>query len=408
MGFGNKGKALVSSPDVGEVYRENLKFYTGGSTPAAQPEDMDKAMRLAGNAAEEAVQDGVRYDGFISPERAMHNAALDFGSDAVAQHFHNEMFRHMQGLGRRSSAFKKTFTGNAPTVVLPTPVLSQHMGEGSRVAVTQVRPSHIAENLIGDPDQTKRVLTRLELRNQPLGADNAAVYHRGNLQETLERPFLVYRDTKNDFDHTDGTVGYAEPVSRSIFFNALTDHAYERPRSYSTTMNVAQHEGIHSILHGELYSPQHDRALRYTGKDPETNLPFKNPHARAAVAGINHGGLDRGSAYTASDTDEIANLLFHTKRLTETVEPGMRDVGENMGTLDNWLDYIRNYKRTGEDPIINRPGHPNEGGRAHGYESQIQTLQDILRNADKDALDDIRDINFKTGQVPTFREALLG
>ena len=131
---------------------------------------------------------------------------------------------------------------------------------------------------------------------------------------------------------------------------------------------------------------------------------------RPAIADINRGKLATPMGrYLSAGGDELGNLLFHTKRLTELVEPGMRDVGATRESLRNWLDWALKYQPTGRDPRINLKGHPLEDAPAHGLESQIEAIQDIHRAYDtQEGLDDFEDMNFKTSATrPNLRAALL-
>jgi hypothetical protein len=407
-----KVKSLLTTPDSLAAYRRNLGASELDPSLFVDPSKPPKAdAENAVRTVQEHVDDAPNWG--LTPEELIGGIDLDFANPAVTQLAGNEFFRHMKEQGEkyrptnRHRDLRNTITGNARTVMAPSPVTSRHMGEsGNNMAITQVRPSQLLDNLTGDPEHSKKIALRQSMRNLPYGKDRAHIYHSGNHIESLEQPWMFFRDLDDALPEKGGTQGYAHPVSRTVWMNAGRDPTYGNLLDSRGPMNVGTHEGIHTILDGQHPSMEHQRTQRYMAEDSDG--PYTNPNARPAVAGIRHSLLQPHNRYAANDSAEIGNLLFHTKRLTENTHSGMRDVGENMGTLDNWLDFARKYQFQGVDPIIDKPGHPQEGLRAHGFEDQIRTIQDILNNANPEAMEDIRDINFKTAQTPDLRKALLG
>jgi hypothetical protein len=296
---------------------------------------------------------------------------------------------------------KGTVTDLAPTVRFKAPsghpvprVFSHKSPDGSNdVLASYITPMQGLSAMVGSKERARVLETRLGLRNLPFGEAGAHIYHGGDLKQDYRTPWVMFRDLKNSMLGDPGNHGFARPMTRQMFVRADKDPDLTSPKVMGATpLNVSWHEMIHAILDPQMPSVDH----------------FLHGKNRPAIAGVKAGNIPTISGrYLASDSSEMANLLFHTKRLTELVNPNMRDVGENEGTLKNWLDYVRAYKPGAVDPAIDMPGHMNHGLRAHGYEEQMRDLQEILKNADKDALRDIDDLNFRTGQRPDLRKALL-
>jgi hypothetical protein len=377
---------------------------------------MNRAFLQAEKMAQEHVDDaGPKFLMGLHPEAVARDVAQEFGSGRVMRHFNDKLFgiysgRNADGtkFGRSTKELQGTITGKAPSIILPADVSTDALGTSGRVAATRFTPRAIARNFTGSDAQAKVLTDRLALRNDPDGQNDAAVYYTTPIENDLDNPWTFYRSLNDGFTEHEGLKGYANPLARALFMNAATDHSYRRPHGPSQFgLNVGEHEAIHTLLHGQVPS----RAHQYRTRKLELPFDVKGVEARPAVADLRRSLIDPVRSpqahYIAGDSDEMGNLLWHTKRHTEAIEPGMRDVGENMGTLDNWMDYVRNYKPTGVDPEITMPGHPRQGQKAHGFESQIKSLQEILNAAGPDALEDIRDINFKTGQASPIRTALL-
>jgi hypothetical protein len=217
---------------------------------------------------------------------------------------------------------------------------------------------------------------------------------------------MIYRGMKNGFDESDGTKGFIDQIAKSMFLNRSGDQmAAGDFEQVGRGMNTFQHEAIHTALHGE---PPSRKFMAYQG---HPDLKIERGTTRPAIADINRGKLVTPMGrYLSSGGDELGNLLFHTKRLTELVEPGMRDVGASQNSVNNWLDWALKYQPTGRDPRINLKGHSMEGAPAHGLEKQIEAIQDIHRSYEtQDGLDDFENnMNFKTSSTkPNFRTALL-
>jgi|694.fasta_scaffold133036_3 hypothetical protein len=352
-------------------------------------------------------------DNNISPRAVALDAISFTGDPDAAARANEQMWSQFKREGRPVKGLEGSVLGGSPTVKYRGTIHTgddvdlqapEKMGISDKVAVTRFTPWSGLDGITGNRAQSDRVNTRLALRNMAGGLDRPVVYHLDDLQKQLNTPWMAYRSLDDGFDESAGTEGFADYASKSLYFNRTADqHAAKWNESVRRAMNAGQHEVVHSVLHGQIPSRgwQSQQILDEFGRPTQ--------HTRPAVGDIRRDLLSEPDAkYLSSRGEELSNLIFHTKRLTETVEPGMRDVGVDEDTLKNWLDYIKAYKHTGSDPVINLEGHPNMGAPAHGYEHQIKALQDILNNAGPDALKDIDDINFKTGSTnPSLRTALL-
>jgi hypothetical protein len=390
--------------------QDNLKMLVDDSRA-----DSPKPAGAADNLVRERLEDRkYQGDNNISP-RGVAREAVEFTGDPDAAVRANEMmWSQFKREGRPIKDLKSGVLGDSPTVKYRGTIhtssdsalqIPEEMGISDKVAVTRFTPWGGLDGITGNRAQSDRVNTRLALRNSAGGLDKPAVYHLDDLEEQLNTPWMAYRSLDDGFDESGGTEGFADFATKSLYFNRTADqHAAKWNESVRRGLNAGQHEIVHSLLHNQIPS----RGWRSQQMLDEFGNPTQ--HTRPAVGDIRRSLLTEPDAqYLSSRGEELANLLFHTKRLTETVEPGMRDVGVDRTTLKNWLDYVRAYKPTGSDPAINLEGHPNMGAPAHGYENQIKALQDILNNAGPDALNDIDDINFKTGSTtrPNLRAALL-
>lgn len=392
MGMGKLVSGLLGDPNPADVRQANTSRYLNGRPlppPAKDPEQ--ERHELA-----QFVQDQTdQSPGFYDLEGIAKQAVENFGVEDAAARANQALFSSLMAEGRKTISLRNTVTGKAPTVKVPGAVFSNVMGMGGNTAISYVTPDALLQNFAG-PEQAKVLRDRLASRNLPYGEKGAAVYHTGNFERDQQIPWLIARDLKDGFEeHMDGrgTVAYINPLTRTGFWNAGQDPDFTHPGWMGTLpMNVGQHEAVHTVLHGQPVSAE----FTEWGKN------------RPAIAGVNRHNLHTHDAnYLSSNSDELGNLLFHLKRLTEISHKGMRDVGKNQQTLNDWLDFIGQHQRQHVDPVIDLPGHPREGQRAHGFEEQADTLQEILRNLDPDAKADLDKLNFDTSQTPSLRKSLL-
>jgi hypothetical protein len=265
------------------------------------------------------------------------------------------------------------------------------------MATAIVTPRQLMANLMGPGDRVDRWMDRVTERNKANGQDDAVVWHRGDYREQMDRPWLMFRDADNGLFQGHHS-GYSDSLRRSLFLNAESDPYYfpaggkaNRVMS-SIPLNTAAHEAIHSAIHGDVPS----------------NDWYK---LRAELPGdIDRDGMEWIPDYLSQHKAELDNLIMHTKRLHELTDPDMRDIGNSEDSVSQWFDHIDSFQRSGKDPIINLPGHINEGQPAHGLENQSEWLQEIRnRMQDWETDDYMRDSAYKTAQSkPSIKGALLG
>ena len=384
------------------IRRANLDDAFGGVAP--HPTDIGAADAGVIAKTQEHIQDTKDHGGWpLMPFGLTADLVESAGTGRAARVGNDVLWDHISNEGQYTNKLNNTLTGNAPTVRFREPISTasgvdarapELLGASQDTAVTRTSPWRLLDGITGDRTQSDRVLSRIRERNHPDGGDgfgdDAAVYHLGDLEKEWKRKWLMFRGLgETSFGGKDGV---ASAINKQLYHNAFTD-PYVRGSGRPGTggFNVGQHEGIHSILDGI------------------------NPSRKFMVAQqLRPAVMDRqwqlgpNSEYLGGNATEINNLLFHLKRQTETINPGMRDIGLNKNTADNFIDYVRHYEATGADPMINLPGHRQFDQPAHGYETGMQKLQEIIDAAGKDGLQDIKDMNFKTGATnPSLRTKLL-
>jgi hypothetical protein len=387
------------------IRRTNLEDAYRGIKP--HPTNIDSADQTAINMTQEHIQDSKDSPLWpLMPMGIASDAIESTGTGRSARVANDIMWADLAQNGNYTNKLRNTLTGNAPTVrkrgLLGTEVAvdsraPDQMGHSFDTAVTRTSPWRLLDGITGDRAQSDRVLTRIRDRNHPDGSDgmgdNSSVYHLGNLEDEWKRKWLMFRGlSPNSFANTDGKQGFASALHKQIYHNAFGDpYVNGRGTPGLNGFNVGQHEGIHSILDGV-----------------NPSQAFINEQRMRPAVTDRQWQLGPDSYYLGSNGTEMSNLLFHLKRQTETVNPKMRDIGLNKNTADNFIDYVRHYDATGADPMINLPGHRQIDQPAHGYESGMQKLQEIIDAAGKDGLNDIKDMNFKTGATnPSLRTKLL-
>jgi hypothetical protein len=385
------------------------------------PEDVDRAKRLVEGAAAEHVSDGREYLYPLIPRGLARDAVRDRGSSGAAVTSNRALWNALNEDPTYTRKLNNTHTGNDPTLIADNDVHTAHsaadphgynndvpaggraadrhahespMGMGSNVAVTKTTPWRLLDRMTGDKDRSTEILTRINERNAPGGAEGAAVFHLDNLQRAYNTPWLVFRSLNDSFgDGGVGRAGFADAVAKQIYLNRSGDPYAVRNRDGE--FNVGQHEFIHSLL-DPVAQPRSFIAAS------SSEFPIARPVVRDRKFDV-----DGQADYLAKDAAELSNLLFHLKRQTEVTDPDWADIAPNLERANEWLESVRRWRPTGSDPIIRKPGHIHEGQPAHGYEQGMEWLQQIQEALGEQGLEDLQRLNFKTGQTPSLREALL-
>lgn len=369
------------------------------------PEDVDRAKRFVEGAAAEHVSDGREYLYPLIPRGLARDAVREMGSSGAAVTANRALWNALNEDPTYTRKLNNTHTGNDPTLIADNDVhtagsaadpngYDASMGMGSNVAVTKTTPWRLLDRMTGDKDRSTEILTRINERNAPGGADGAAVFHLDNLQKAYNTPWLVFRSLNDSFgDGGTGRMGFADAVAKQIYLNRSGDPYAVRNRDGA--FNVGQHEFIHSLL---------DPVAQPRSFIAASNSEF--PIARPAVRDRKFD-VDGQADYLANDAAELSNLLFHLKRQTEVTDPDWADIAPDLERANEWLESVRRWRPTGSDPIIRKPGHIHEGQPAHGYEQGMEWLQQIQESLGEQGLEDLQRLNFKTGQTPSLREALL-
>lgn len=398
---------VMSANDIARASRSDLDeslANVGGL--ASFPSDTQKAARLAEKAAQDHFQDAQDYapSWSLMPMGLVSDVTADLGSSTAGRIAARGLWGSMLASPDKAYTNKlnNTATGRAPTIMYNGSIGTHttatnpatddaRLGIGSDVAVTKITPWQIADGITGSKPRSDELLTRIAERNLPGGMDGATVYHLENLPKNWNRPWLVFRDMADGFKPLDGSgrQGFADPLSKQIYLNRSGD-PYATNFGSKGQFNVGLHELIHSLLDGVNPSQSFKMGQRY----------------RPAVLDTKRDVPGQGG-YFQQDADEMSNLIWQLKRQTEITNPSMRDVGATRSDSDAWLDHVRRYNATGSDPLIDLPGHRQQGQPAHGYDQGMQWLQQILDAAGKEGSRDIGDINWKLGQSSPLKTALL-
>jgi hypothetical protein len=377
------------------IRRSNLEEALPGIPE--QPKDIQKLDREVQAQAKEHFQDAQDYSSWpLTPVGLTQDVVEGTGTGRAARVANRSLWGSLTEDPRWTNKLNNTLTGNAPTTIYrravsTAPEVSASldneplMGTSDRTAVTKITPWKLLDGITGNTQHSDRVMTRIANRNTPHGGGGAAVYHLDDLEKEWNRDWLLFRGMDDGF--SGARQGFASPISKQIYHNVADDPYVGGGGGF----NVGQHEAIHSIL--DAVNPSRNFQVQQLTRPAVLDRKWQ---------------LGPNSSYLGSDATELSNLMFHLKRQTEITRPGMRDVGFDRNATDNFIDFVRNYEATGSDPRINLPGHRQIDQPAHGYEQGMQKLQAIIDAAGPDGLEDIKDINFKTGSTnPSLRTALL-
>jgi hypothetical protein len=380
------------------IRRANLDDAFGGVAP--HPTDIKAADAGVVAKTQEHIQDTKDYGGWpLMPFGLTADLVESSGTGRAARVGNDVLWDHISENGNYTNKLNNTLTGNAPTVRYREPISTasgvdsrapEFLGASQDTAVTRIAPWRLLDGMTGDRAQSDRILSRIPQRNHPDGDNNATVYHLGDLEKEWKRKWLLFRGLGDT--SFGGRDGVASAINKQMYYNAFTD-PYVRGQGTPGTgnFNVGWHEGVHGIL--DAINPSRkfmvNQQLRPAVTDRQWEL-----------------GPDAG--YLGSNGTELSNLIFHLKRQTEITHPGMRDVGVDRNATDNFIDFVRQYEATGADPLIDLPGHRQLGQPAHGYESGMQRLQEIIDAAGPDGKKDIKDMSYDTGATnPSLRTKLL-
>lgn len=379
------------------IRRSNLQEKLPATSP--HPTDIEKADRDVVSQVQQHFQDSQDYSSWpLTPAGIAFESTESSGTGRGARVANSALWEALTADPTWTNKLRNSYTGNAPTTIYKgslstAPEVSASMdneplmGFSDRTAVTPVTPWRLLDGITGDRAQSDRVLSRIPRRNVPHGGGGASVYHLDDLEKEWNRKWLLFRSMNDQFSHPTRQ-GFSLPIAKQIYHN-VGDDPYISGRG---GFNTAMHEYIHGIL--DPVNPSRNFQDWQLDRPAVTDRRWK---------------LGSNSRYLGDDGTEMSNLIFQLKRQVETFNPGMRDVGFDRNTTDNFLDYIKNYEATGSDPIINLPGHMHEGQPAHGFEDSAGKLQEIMDAAGPDGKRDIGDMTYDTGfiQKPNLRTALL-
>lgn len=394
-------RALLSQP--APIHPDQARFIRRSNLEEAipsipeQPKDIQKLDSSVEAHANQHFQDAQDYESWpLTPVGLAQDTVEGTGTGRAARVANQTLWNNLIADPTWTNKLRNTVTGNAPTTIYrgtisTAPEVSGSMdneplmGMSDRTAVTQITPWRLLDGITGNRAQSDRVMTRIANRNSPHGGGEAAVYHLDDLEKEWNRKWLLFRSMNDQF--SGDRQGFSTPIAKQIYHNVSGDPYVRGGGGF----NVGQHEAIHSIL--DPVNPSRNFQVQQLTRPAVLDRQWQ---------------LGPNSAYLGSDATELSNLMFHLKRQTEITRPGMRDVGFDKNSTDNFIDFVRQYEATGSDPRINLPGHRQIDQPAHGYENGMQKLQEIIDAAGPDGLEDIKSINYKTGSTnPSLRAALL-
>jgi hypothetical protein len=376
--------------------------FKGPGDLGTPPPDSRQLAEAATNKVNEHWDDAQQYSvgQEIAPAGIVREAVRDLGTARAANYANRALWENLGS--DYTNKFRGTATGRRPAYLYEGSVRTSLgtdprdtplMGVGDNVTVTRATPWNLMDAMTGSKARSDELVTRWAERNAPMGANGAAIYHLEDLPKHLTTPWLIFRDTKDGFKALDDTQGFADPVSKQIYLNRSGD-PYATNFSYGNSpgpFNVGWHEFIHSMQ--DTVPPPLSFIQGQKTRPAITDRKFDIPGQ---------------AGYLGGDGRELGNLLFQLKRQTEITNPNMRDVGASRESLGQWMDWTRRYQTGRADPIIDLPGHPLEGQRAHGFDESIQMLQQILEATGQEGLRDIDNVNWKTGQTASpIKTALL-
>jgi len=311
--------------------------------------------------------------------------------------------------------FSEALLGDAPVKEVEGFQLPHSsLGTPESFAVSEVTPREVLANVVDDPEHADRVIERLAERNQGQGR----AFDATNFERNVDEPITVFRGI--------GEVEGAKPGVRGEFNRSLRTASWPMPNDdirgpgRLDDINTGEHEALgHALLHGGTMDDAPDIRLGSLGARNEAlggglmndfgeahpNLDLKDPNA-----------IDQ-LMYFSEDQKELANLLFHYKRLAELVHGD--DFGVDRAASD------RLGKMTVNDPIQFENGmyvDPQfdyggfrDGEVAQGFERMRDYIRNLYRTSGSGGRRMIRDMMHRLGVVgaaatviPEDEESLLG
>lgn len=393
MPVGTQFRSLITPSQARHLDARNLRTVMperSFPSPPSDPAGVAREVAQAEAKAPEDVELWANYGlgGSVPVEEIKLGAFQDFGSTEARDAYTRALHESLRG--KPTSAYDNSITAGLPTYHTTAPVESRKYGPGGKTAMTLATPRQLFDNLTGDPAQSQRTLDRIQERNLPDGQGGAEIYHLDDIAETSQAPWLIFRDSANQW----GKRGYSKSPESMIFMDRAADPGLDAPKMIrSQPLDIPQHEAIHSIFHPKIWTPAFQERLdkRPAMLDIADPRHLAHPYAK----------------YLGSSSVELQNAFLHAKRLTEAINPQMRDVGESADSLDAWYEFMRQYQGEYGDPMVTKPGHYLEGQPARGYNSLMEALQQIDRSRGPDGKQDLRNMNFKTSDASPIRKALL-
>lgn len=412
---------LDLSPDVSPAESDAQIASNLGIAGIRTPENPDLDA-VAGMAAEHLydAQNNPLYP--MMPRQGARLAAHVGGAEGPAV-FSQQLFNSLMDSGAKSLDLTDSSIGPSQTLIDPglpvdTAVRTRSIDDdpgdagdkmgwaGGNVAMTRTTPLSLFDNLTGSPAASNRIIGNMQARNAPFGRDGAGIYRGGSIAQDASKPVTIYTGMKNGFSNREA-LGLFDPISRSIFYNRNADPMLSRSRR--GRVNVPQHEFIHSLLDA---TPA-DQNWLLSSMRPETAAKYGFPTPRPGMADVDWEAMARTpSGAEASerfgDWSELANLMFHAKRLEEITNPQMRNLGDIDAANEWYRLHVGEFAPTGKDPDINLPGHPLEGQPAHGYERLMEWLWNLQNNAGPEAdAEHIKLLHQLGDNRPDIRKALM-
>ena len=270
-------------------------------------------------------------------------------------------------------------------------------GSPESLEVRKTTPREFLDDLTGDPEQSSRVIERIAERNATTGTHGTRVMASPDFFDgMLDQPVTEIAATDDIIGGLDDPGGTWSPAYRTVAYPRSGDPSLDEGY-VEGTINAADHEKVHSILHPESAGDTAgDRALM------DFNVAWANQGdpLRSADIGDFLKDDDQFNAYLMNNR-ELSNLLFHTKRLMERLDGvdygATRRSGNELGKKimkhePNWID----------DPTSPDGGYfvdpeDADGNVLHGLEGMIDAIQQLYRESGEWGKTHIRDMFYRVG-----------